>query len=86
MQNLLCRMAHFMSYFILGFGVYGGCGDALEAAGIPIRLLVFVTLEHVIPERLDFLNVAPFAIYWNTCQQEAFGELTFQTDFLGVRA
>ncbi len=43
-------------------------------------VLSFVTLEHVVPERLYFLDVPAFTVYRHARQQEPFRELTFQAD------
>ena len=44
--------------------------------------LVPVTLEHVVPERSDLLDMAAFAIDWNPCEYESLCELAFQTYLL----
>jgi hypothetical protein len=48
--------------------------------------LVLIVFEHILPERLHFLDMAAFAVYWNAGKQQAFGELAIQANFTGVRA
>jgi len=45
-------------------------------------LLLLVSFEHVVPERLYFLNVASLAVDGDARECEAFGELAFQADLL----
>jgi hypothetical protein len=47
---------------------------------------LFVALEHILPERLDLVNMTSFAVHRDTGQQEPFCEFTFQADFLIERA
>ncbi len=44
--------------------------------------LSFVSLEHVNPKRLNFLNMAALTIHRHPSQREALGELAFQADRL----
>lgn len=58
----------------------------VERGRIASGSLSLVSLEHVLPERLDLLYVAAFTVYWHPCQEEPFRELAFQADFLDERA
>lgn len=46
---------------------------------------LLVSLEHVQPERLYLVDVSTLAIHRNSSQKKAFGEITFKTDFVGIR-
>ena len=45
-----------------------------------------VALEHVFPERFDFVNMAAFAVHRNTRQKEAFCEGALKADLLSEGA
>ena len=47
-----------------------------------MAVLVSIPFEHVFPERLYFLDVAPFAVNRNAGEQEAFGEFAVEANFL----
>ena len=47
---------------------------------------MFVSFEHVVPERFYFLNMASLAVDGHSGKREAFGVLALQADFLLERA
>lgn len=57
------------------------CYDHASTQTICFRLL-FVALEHVLPEGFYLLNVSALAVYWHSGEQETFCEFALEANLL----